>query len=392
MNDGGLTPQQNPGMQPIKTGIPVPESHPLHMLDNQADPETKPKIVLQKPIRTYESDMAELMALRNTSSSTIAIAEQQRKIAQEAMAKKSVPTTKTPLMKEANPQPPKAVPIPNIVSNVNTVRVPETPEVTEIVKEKKVSGNFGRKLFMFLLSLIFIACGLGGGYYLYTKSPLASIPSVIPQTKKIPSIITPDSQKILAVGNLKNELLAQKIQSQIANSKTDEQKITEFILTNIQGSSTSRINALEIIDSLGYSSPDMFNRSLVETWMLGVYGEENTETRFIILKTNFFQNAFAGILRWEAAMPEELATILNYRGKIKEQNAMSSSTAASYFSVKGRFEDRIILNRDVREFITDNKTTLLLYSFVDKDTIVITTSERALRGLIERLEKQTYVR
>jgi hypothetical protein len=136
----------------------------------------------------------------------------------------------------------------------------------------------------------------------------------------------------------------------------------------------------------------MFNRSLVETWMLGVYGEENTETRFIILKTNFFQNAFAGILRWEAAMPEELATILNYRGKIKEQNAMSSSTAASYFSVKGRFEDRIILNRDVREFITDNKTTLLLYSFVDKDTIVITTSERALRGLIERLEKQTYVR
>jgi hypothetical protein len=180
---------------------------------------------------------------------------------------------------------------------------------------------------MFLLSLIFIACGLGGGYYLYTKSPLASIPSVIPQTKKIPSIITPDSQKILAIGNLKNELLAQKIQSQIANSKTDEQKITEFILTNTQGSSTNRINAIEIIDSLGYSSPDMFNRSLVETWMLGVYGEENTETRFIILKTNFFQNAFAGILRWEAAMPEELATLLNYRGKIKEQNAMSPSTA-----------------------------------------------------------------
>jgi hypothetical protein len=389
MNEGELTPQQNSAMQPIKTGIPIPESHPLHMLDNQADPETKPKIILQKPIRTYESDMAELMALRNTSSSTIAIAEQQRKIAKEAIAKKNIPTTKTPIIQPTTPPVEKIIVPKNVAPTITPIK---KPEEQEIVEERRLSGNFGRKLFMFLLSLIFIACGLGGGYYLYTKSPLATTVPTPATPKKIPSIVTPDVQKTLAVGNLKNELLAQKIQSQMAGSNTDPQKITEFVITGSQASSTTRINALGIIESLGYSSPDMFNRSLVDSWMLGVYGTDNSKEHFIILKTDFFQNAFAGILRWEAAMPEELATLLNYRDKIKAQNAMGSSTVATYFSVKGKFEDKIILNRDVREFVTEGGTTLLLYSFIDKDTIIITTSETALRGIVEKLEKQTYLR
>jgi hypothetical protein len=45
-----------------------PEEHPLHMLDNQADPENKPKIILQKAIRTYESDVADAIANKKTSS------------------------------------------------------------------------------------------------------------------------------------------------------------------------------------------------------------------------------------------------------------------------------------------------------------------------------------
>ena len=52
----------------------------------------------------------------------------------------------------------------------------------------------------------------------------------------------------------------------------------------------------------------------------------------------------------------------------------------------------VISNRDVREFVTENNKVLLLYSFVDKDTLVITTSENSLANIIKKLEKQPYVR
>jgi len=51
--------------------------------------------------------------------------------------------------------------------------------------------------------------------------------------------------------------------------------------------------------------------------MFGVYGQEAEKVPYIILKTNFFQNAFAGILRWETTMPDEFATLLNYKEKIR---------------------------------------------------------------------------
>ena len=80
----------------LDVGSPVPGAHPLHMLDNQADPQTKPKIVLQKPIRTYESDMAELLAKKNVSVTTMAIAEQQKRVVNIPATNTTPSATKTP--------------------------------------------------------------------------------------------------------------------------------------------------------------------------------------------------------------------------------------------------------------------------------------------------------
>lgn len=391
-----LSPQIN------KVG-PEQQEHPLHMLDNQADPETKPKVVIQKQIRTFESDMAEVMAKKNTSVASIAIAEQQRRNAtnnsqnqQKTNLFKSFTglTNKTysgPPIKEVsldmtNPleKPPMTV--------LPLQSEPQSETQQQPLEDYSEPNHIGKKIFIIILSIILIVGGLGGGYYLYSKSVLYPDTVTTAQVAKVSGLFDVDSQKILSIGNLKKSTLNAKLGTIISSEEVKFDKVTEFILIQNQASTTAHVTGPNFIDLLGFSTPDILQRSLIDNWMFGIYGDIGAKAPFIILKTNFFQNAFAGMLRWESTMPDELSTILNYKSYIDEKNSQSTSTLAALFSIKGKFIDTIISNRDVREFITDDNKTLLLYSFVDKDTLVITTSENSLANIIKRLEKQPYVR
>ncbi len=64
----------------------------------------------------------------------------------------------------------------------------------------------------------------------------------------------------------------------------------------------------------------------------------------------------------------------------------------SFIALRGKFEDKIVKNKDVREFRTDDGKILFLYSFIDSNHLVITTSEATLAEIITRLEKQSFIR
>ena len=58
----------------------------------------------------------------------------------------------------------------------------------------------------------------------------------------------------------------------------------------------------------------------------------------------------------------------------------------------GSFKDKIIKNKDVREFSDISGNTLFLYSFINNNTIVIARDEGALGEIINRFENNAYVR
>ena len=304
----------------------VKDVHPLHILDNQADPETKPKIILQKPIRTYEGDIAEALARKNTSVAKITIAENKKETGEE--------------------------------------RITNAPQ-------KKKGNNF----IMLILSLVFISAGIGIVYYLYLQSPLA-LPPVSENPIKISNIINADIQKNISVDNLSTNEIINKINTTLIKENTNPNSITELLITKNVENVKTNINGNEFIALLDTEAPDIFTRSIDKSWMLGINNDNSQNTPFIILTSDFFQNTYAGMLQWEKTMPSELSFLLNYNEKI----------------INGRFYDRTVLNRDVREFINENAELLLLYSFINKDTLIITTSETTLKILIEKIEKQTYIR
>jgi hypothetical protein len=332
--------------------IPKTEDHPLHILDNQVDPEKKS--VGQKPIRTYESDVAEALARKKTSVMTMAVAEGQKK-------------TGT-----------------SVISN-------------------KPSSDVGKKVFIAVISLVFIAGGVIGGYYLYLKSPLSK-PQVVAVQKNVPSIISPDTQKIVKISSIKKEQLFKGITDQFKNLPVNEGKISEFILTYSVGSSTNRVLGSDFVNNMDFTMSDMLKRAITDRWMTGVYSVEGENIPFIILTTDFFQNSYSGMLRWEPNMAEELADLLDFRYKsfpepVTEAASSTASTTdtvrtPSYalFNLRGNFKDKVISNRDTRQFISSNGNMLFLYTFIDKENILVTTSERVIPAILERIEKQTYVR
>lgn len=335
----------------IGSAIPTTEDHPLHMLDNQTDPEIKLKKVNvgQKPIRTYESDLADAIRSKNSSIITMAVAENEKKNKEKSVSKK--------------------------------------------VEKKR--AQVSKKSFFLFISLILIVSGLSGGYYLYLKSPLAIVP-VVQKQPDIPSIITPDIQKTINIPSLERERLIQFLSSQFKKIKETPDKIVEFIPTN--GSSEERISGSSFIGALEFDITDTLKRSLLDKWMIGTFSGYSTETEesipFIIFTTDFFQNAFAGMLKWESSMPDEMAELFNYKdiANTVDPNSTSTTRISSFYNIKGSFKDKVIMNRDVREFINEDDRVLLLYTFLDKDTLLITTSEEVVPALIKRIEKQTYLR
>jgi hypothetical protein len=275
------------------------------------------------------------------------------------------------------------------------------------------------------LSLLLIAGGLLGAYYLYTISPLAPAPITIKQKKADPSLIPSDTQVLLHIDNL-NSI---QVQSQIRNEISKVQApntIKEIIPVKTVSDVVMRMSAQAMLDIFDIPAPDILKRSITPYWMLGIYTDNNGQkSLFIVVSNDFFQNAFAGMLQWENVMADDLKQYLypvSPQGIVNVPIVASSSiivststsnissttatkTASStasitntipaikeYFTLRGRFQDHIVKNKDVRAFVTDNKDVLFLYSFIDNTKMVITSSEATLAEIITRLEKKAFVR
>ncbi len=322
--------------------------------------EEKPKIILtQKNIRTYESDMAEALAKGQASMTSMAIAESKRKEGTESLS--SAP-----------------------------------------------AQNYAKQIILGLLSIVLVGSGIVGAYMLYLRSPFAT-PKVASLPLTMPSIIPADKQITFAIDEIMNGKLISQIYTQFNKNMLPPGKILEILIEESASGNTNkimqtRVTGSSFIKRLAIDMPDVLWRSITDRWMFGIYAEENgQQTPFIALTTDFFQNAFAGMLAWEKSMPEELADLLHYRQKATrgdgEENidsngiaVMTSTSVSSYFNIQGQFTDHVIRNRDVREFRNNSGALLFLYSFINKETLLITTTESAFMAEVDRIEKETYVR
>ncbi|MDQ5949371.1 MAG: hypothetical protein QG589_497 [Patescibacteria group bacterium] len=285
-------------------------------------PEQKVRL---KSLRTYEGDVAEAISETGASISTIAVAEQKRKI--------------------------------------------EEPETTIPIGESPDSG-IKNKIFGFVgITLLTLSLLIIGGVY-YTISEQNKKVDVSKQT----TLITFSQQIEVPVDNLTHESFAQAIREK---TKNFAQPVNSILYLSLTKNSTSTPPIGEIISLIDPQTPGILARSLDSKYMIGIYSF-NTNEPFIILTTKNYPQTYAGMLDWEQSMIRNLGGIFNF-------SLYASTTPLA-------FQDEEIRNKDVRILKNENQKTVLLYSFLNRNTFIITSNEAIFNAILGKFMTSQTIR
>lgn len=245
----------------------------------------------------------------------------------------------------------------------------------------------------------------------------------------LPSIIFTEDQKTLSTTGLrKSEIMDMLV---IEKNKADITlgAITGIYLTTgnqaTQGNGDRLLTAEEFLTALDTRAPNAFMRALAPRFTLGIHEFSKNEP-FLIFTVTDYDNAYAGILTWESFLNADLAPLfgpafaefyrspsaLLYRDAIKAAATTSTSTgdvrsnpesASTTMPIvlpttattsdalrKKGFEDARFRNKEVRVLRNDAGEIVLLYSFLSRDTLVITTNEFTLKEVLTRLTSKRF--
>jgi hypothetical protein len=144
-----------------------------------------------------------------------------------------------------------------------------------------------------------------------------------------------------------------------------------------RGTETTRhiLSAPEFLAAIGARVSAEFVRSLKDEFTAGTHAFDGNQP-FIILTTDLYENAFAGMLAWEETLSEDLEPFFGDAVRDVQKNDVH---------IGGIFQNKILKNQDVRVLTNSEGNIVLLYGFRDRKTIVITTNENTWNEVHTRL-------
>jgi len=328
---------------------PAPQAGVFNILNNQQYTPGQPPITLspnptpvintnpKSLIRTYKSDIESTIGANHLSSINIAIAENEK-----------------------------------MHSQLKAAPVEEAP-----------AGDYSRNKIIIFASVILIVLGIIGVSLVFLSR--SQNPNTTTPVQELPALITTEYKDELNV----NSIATGKFTSALSSKLNDIQiPVNNFYNPYITiGTSTARrlITSSEFVSLLGLKMPDLIARTILPDFMVGMYFWSGQNMPFIILKTSYFENAYAGMLAWENNLEKDFQVLFRLPGYEMAGNILAALTPTT----SKKFEDTVIVNKDVRLLRDANKNIVLLYGIINKDTIVITVSDNAFKGIVDRLNKES---
>lgn len=203
-------------------------------------------------------------------------------------------------------------------------------------------------------------------------------------------IIEKDKEAVMELGDMKSIVLT------IGSSTQERQLTTE-----------------EFFTILNSRAPNGLLRSLDPNFLLGVYAFTPREM-FAVFKVNSYDAAFAGMFEWEPSIESDIGDIFINKKERVDRNisalsttrstssetndvsttSISTTTENSPFGVfsQRKFVDKVLSNKDARVLVDTNGKEAMIYTFIDKETLVIATSEKSLKEILFRLTTGRIVR
>lgn len=236
----------------------------------------------------------------------------------------------------------------------------ENPARTIESAEMLGSSNARNKTFI-IFGVALIVLGLVSVAVLYYMKANEQV-VIEKQTK---AIIAFTEEKQVSMVNLGRKDLVDKI---IENKTSTNLPVNSVLYINPMFNN-KEVATHDLLSILAPTMPPSLSRSFGGEYMLGIYSYDSNEP-FIILTVEDYSLSYPGMLKWEETMTNDLGTIFN-------ANLSSSSPKL--------FTDEVIKNRDIRVLKDSSGNSVLLYSFVDRKTLVITKNENMLSAIVGKL-------
>ncbi|KKW35979.1 hypothetical protein A2852_00935 [Candidatus Adlerbacteria bacterium RIFCSPHIGHO2_01_FULL_54_23] len=156
------------------------------------------------------------------------------------------------------------------------------------------------------------------------------------------------------------------------------------------------LTAPRLLDILAPYLPGELVRTLEPAYLLGIHIFDENQP-LLILRVDSYEQGFSGMLAWERTMQGDLSPLFDRKAPLRaatpsaEQKTLTNSSTSPSAVLSSGFTDKIVENRDARVIQNEGGDILLLWTFLSRNTILITTNEYTLREVISRLSSSPIV-
>lgn len=295
-----------------------------------------------QPIETYQGDIEGLVKDKNVSVLSIATAEAERRGSQPIVA---------------------SAPAKNIFTQ-----------------------DFLKSALMYGFGFLMLVAASGALAYIVERPTSVATP----QAPASPFIAVDDTKDItIAPDTTRTSLLSTLTAAKQATSLSLGLMSRLLITTASSTPSGQTLFPIDAQSFLALVAPDIPQNLLSTinpTYLLGVH-VYNDNQPFLIMNVDSYEQAYAGMLAWEPTMQQDLSPLFDYTPAVHiPEQGVATTTPPTQFIQTG-FVDSIVENHDARVLQNSTGDISFLWTFIDRNTLVITTNDATLREIISRLQQ-----
>ena len=242
------------------------------------------------------------------------------------------------------------------------------------------SPSSPKNLIIIIASMILLLGGTGFISYPYVLkflSATTAVPAAPSQLDQRKRIILTDNQLLMTISDSGD--LASQLRTMVrSGAKGAIGTVAEIGFSNAAGS-VGQAKARDFLSALAPHIPASLLSAVSSDFLFGVRFSEVPQP-FLILKTDFYQSAFAGMLEWEQNMLSDIGPVF----------LMQNLNDAELGALK--FRDTVIENRDARIVSDSGGNILFLYAFLDQNTLLMASSQATLHEILTRYQSARLIR
>lgn len=200
--------------------------------------------------------------------------------------------------------------------------------------------------------------------------------SLAPVTAIRKGIIFSDQQQVINLDQQGGAQIRQELKSKALSPATGAESVQEIYFTYQKKEQTDSGLVIKTTESdlgnlankLELKLPNEFIRFLEPKMMLGFYFGQQIAP-FYILKTKNYKNVASAILNNENLIISELLSPFEETSVLEKIKNL-------------QLQDKMIKNYDTRLMVDETNTIIAIYSWLDKETIVLTTNEKTFTQVL----------